>query len=76
VAFEVRSPGDRWREIHAKVAEYLAAGVRAVCVLDQQTETAHLYYPDEAPRILTADQELTLPDVLPGFRAAVGRFFA
>jgi hypothetical protein len=47
-----------------------------VCVLDQQTETAHLYYPDEAPRILTADQELTLPEVLPGFRVAVSRFFA
>jgi hypothetical protein len=45
-----------------------------VCVLDQQTGTAHLYFPDEAPRILTADQELTFPDVLPGFRAIVGRF--
>ena len=37
---EVRSTGDRWRQIHVKVGEYLEAGVTLVCVLDQQTESA------------------------------------
>jgi Uma2 family endonuclease len=76
VAFEVRSPGDRWRDILAKVAEYLAAGVLRVCVLDQQTETITVYSPDEPEVKLTRDQELVLPDILPGFAARVERFFA
>ena len=59
----------------AKVAEYLAAGVRVVCVLDEQTETAHVYYSDQEPRIFTADQELILPEPLDGFRVMVRRFF-
>jgi Uma2 family endonuclease len=58
-----------------KVAEYLAAGVRAVCVLDEQTEKIHIYEPDEPPRILDHDDELTLPAPLDGFRIAVRRFF-
>jgi Uma2 family endonuclease len=76
VVFEVRSPGDRWRDILAKVAEYLAAGVLRVCVLDQQTETITVYSPDEPEVKLTRDQELVLPDILPGFAVRVSRFFA
>jgi Uma2 family endonuclease len=74
--FEVRSPTDRWRGILAKVAEYLNAGVGVVCVLDDVGETAHVYSDDQPVRILTADQTLTLPDVLPDFQVVVGRFFA
>jgi Uma2 family endonuclease len=76
LVFEVRSPGDRWREILAKVAEYLAAGVLRVCVLDQQTETMTVYSPDEPEVKLARDQELVLPDILPGFAVRVDRFFA
>jgi Uma2 family endonuclease len=75
LVWEVRSPSDRWSLILRKVAEYLDAGVLVVCVLDPQTETAHLYYPDQPSQILTADQELTFPTILPGFRVVVRRFF-
>jgi Uma2 family endonuclease len=75
VVFEVRSPGDRWSEIHAKVGEYLTAGVQVVCVLDDQTETAHVFPADDTPRTYTGEQELVLPGVLAGFRVAVRRFF-
>ena len=73
--FEARSPGDRWSEILVKVGEYLKANVLVVVVLDQQTESAHVYRAEQAPEVLTADQELTLPDILGGFRAPVRRFF-
>jgi Uma2 family endonuclease len=72
---EVRSPTDRWRDIQAKVAECLAAGVNVVCVLDEQTETAHVFSADEAPRQVTRDEELTFPGILDGFRVVVRRFF-
>jgi Uma2 family endonuclease len=44
VVFEVRSPSDLWSELHAKVAEYLNASVKAVCVLDDHTRTVHGFF--------------------------------
>jgi Uma2 family endonuclease len=73
--FEVRSPGDRWPEVLVKVTEYLRAGVHTVCVLDPQTETAHLHHTEHAPQILTAEQEFALPDLLGDFRVPVRRYF-
>jgi len=75
LVFEVRSHTDRWPTVLAKVAEYLDAGVSVVCVLDDATETAHVYTADQSPRTVTADQKLALPDVLPGFEVVVRRFF-
>jgi Uma2 family endonuclease len=75
VTFEVRSPGDRWSAILTKVAEYLRAGVTAVCVLDPATERAHVYQEDTPVEVFNADEELTLPPPLDGFRVQVGRFF-
>src|SRR5437868_12784 len=43
---EVRSPGDSWKYILAKAAEYLNAGVVIVCVLDPERETATVYRAD------------------------------
>jgi Uma2 family endonuclease len=75
LVFEVRSPTDRWSRILAKVGDYLEAGVTLVCVLDEQTQTARVYRQEEPEQVFTADQELTLPEVLPEFRVAVRRFF-
>lgn len=75
LVFEVRSPTDRWSAILAKVAEYLEAGVSVVCVLDQMTERCNVYRNEEPVQVFAADQELAIPDVLPGFRIVVGRFF-
>lgn len=75
LVFEVRSPGDRWGRILAKVGEYLEAGVTVVCVLDQMTERCRVYRADDPDHELTTEQELILPDVLPEFRIVVRRFF-
>ncbi|HEV3259164.1 MAG TPA: Uma2 family endonuclease [Gemmataceae bacterium] len=75
VAFEVLSPFDRLPPVLTKVAEYLNAGVLAVCVLDEQTQTLTVYRNDTLPQVLTRDQEFALPDLLGGFRVPVGRFF-
>ena len=75
VVFEVRSPDDRWRDIHAKVAEYLNVGVSVVCLLDPGPMTAHLFAADLPPRVFSADEELAIPEWLGDFRVAVRRFF-
>ncbi|QDV34834.1 Uma2 family endonuclease [Tautonia plasticadhaerens] len=72
---EVRSPGDRWPDLLAKVTEYLNAGVVAVVVLDPDARSAQVYRVDQPPRILGPEEELTVPDLLGDFRVAVRRFF-
>jgi Uma2 family endonuclease len=72
---EVRSPGDRWREIEKKVAEYLNLGTLAVCVLDPKSRSLRLYEPGQPVKLLGPDDELSFPGFLPGFVAVVGSFF-
>jgi Uma2 family endonuclease len=75
LVFEVRSPTERWTRVHTKVAEYLTAGVTAICVVDEQTENATIYRGDQPPQVLNAADDFTLPDILPDFRVPVRRFF-
>jgi Uma2 family endonuclease len=72
---EILSPSDRWPKVLAKVAEYLDAGTSAVLVLDDERQMAHVYRPDGAPQLLTAAEELTIPEVLGDFRVKVDQFF-
>jgi len=72
---EVLSPSDRWPKVLAKVAEYLDAGTTVVLVLDDQRRLAHLYRVDGTTRLLGAEEELTVPDLLGDFHVRVGRFF-
>ncbi len=72
---EVLSPCDRWPKVLAKVAEYLEAGTSVVLVLDDERRMAHVYRGDGAPRLLGADAELSIPDLLGDFRVRVSRFF-
>ena len=75
MVFEVRSPSERWSAIIKKVSEYLEAGISLVCVLDMQTKTAVVHFPDQPSRSIPADGELDLSAVLPGFRVPLARFF-
>lgn len=75
LVFEVRSPDDRWKNILTKVAEYLQAGVLAVCVVDPDDEIVILYYPDRPGERLAIEKTLTLPDILPGFSVLVRDLF-
>jgi len=75
LVIEVKSPTDRWREIHTKVAEYLNLGVPVVCVLDPDTQTARLYHADLPDQTFGPDDELTFPEALPGFAVRVGSLF-
>ena len=75
LVFEVRSPGDRWRELTLKAGEYLSAGVSFAVILDPEAQTAVVYGGDEPPRVLGTDDELTFPELLGDFRVKVGRFF-
>src|SRR5262245_21756326 len=72
---EIRSPNDTGPEVQGKVDEYLGAGVRVVWVADpgRQTITAHRV--DQVPQVFGPADTLTVPDVIPGFQAAVADLF-
>jgi Uma2 family endonuclease len=74
VVFEVRSPTDRWPAILTKTAEYLNAGVGAVCVVDQATMSVYVYRTDDNCAF-PSDKELVLPELDAAFRIPVRRFF-
>lgn len=76
LVIEVRSPTDRTGDIQIKVGEYLNAGVTVVVVLDPKIDAASVYrQADDFPQRMHNGDELTLPDVLPGFAVPVRRFF-
>jgi Uma2 family endonuclease len=76
LVIEVRSPTDRTGDVQIKVGEYLNAGVTVVVVLDPRIEAAVVYRQgDDFPQRMHNGDELTLPDVLPGFAVPVRRFF-
>ena len=56
-----------WPRLLEKVAEYLDAGVTVVCVVDPRNETIQVHRADVPVQHMQGDDELTFPDVLPGF---------
>lgn len=75
LVFEVLSPHDRFATMLRRVAEFLGVGVRCVCVLDPKDRRVVVYVPDGPETTLTAEEMLSLENVLPGFRVVVGEFF-
>ncbi len=75
LAVEVLSPSNTPAAMHAKVADYLAAGTRRVWVVDPEAQTVTVYRSLLAPYRLGEDETLGGDDVVPGFRVRVGEFF-
>lgn len=75
LAVEIVSPWDRPRDLADKVAEYLAAGVRVVWVVDPSERGITVYGRAAGVRSVGLDGELDAPDVMPGFRLATADLF-
>ena len=75
LAVEVLSPNDRASQVLAKVDDYLRNGVRVVWLVDPEGRTVRVYRPNQPTTNLTADDEITGGDELPGFRCSLREFF-
>jgi Uma2 family endonuclease len=75
LAVEILSPSNTPASMHAKVADYLAAGTRRVWVVDSETHTVAVYATLLAPRILSTTDFLEGEDVVPGFRVRIADLF-
>jgi Uma2 family endonuclease len=72
---EVLSPSNHGADIFANVTEYLRAGVSFVLRLDDKRRVAQLFDADGGIRTLGPEDDLTIPELLPGFRVKVARIF-
>lgn len=75
LAVEVVSPGNTRREIAGKVRDYLAAGSRAVWVVNPERRTVTVHRPDREPERLAGSDVLDGGPVLPGFRLPLSEIF-
>lgn len=75
VVFEILSPSDLWCDLLEKVAEYLAASVPTVVVLDPIHRTARVYRDDQPPELLDDDAELRLPEIHAEFSISLATLF-
>ena len=72
---EVVSPGDSYADVEEKVLEWLEAGVRAAVVANPRKRVATVYRSLTDIVVLTEDDTLEIPDIVPGWRMSVRSIF-
>jgi Uma2 family endonuclease len=72
---EVASPSQGRAEMRAKAQRWLDAGVRLVWIVRTQSRTVEVCRPGVPVHTLTAEDELSGEDVLPGFAYPIARLF-
>jgi Uma2 family endonuclease len=75
LAIEVISPNDRIYELEEKIDDYLAAGARAVWVVNPKRRTVTVQHPNVSPIVLTESDRLDGGEILPGFSISVAEIF-
>lgn len=75
LAVEILSPDDRWSEVTAKIADYFAAGVDRVWVVDGKLRKVFAYRSPSEVRIFSHTEALEEPEILPGFRWSLEELF-
>ncbi|HYO87657.1 MAG TPA: Uma2 family endonuclease [Candidatus Limnocylindrales bacterium] len=74
LAVEVKSPANTLKALRDKAAYYLAHGTQAVWIVIPAKRLVEIYGP-EMVEILTADDVLEAPTLLPGFQMLVSAVF-
>lgn len=75
LAVEVLSPGDRTGDVDEKIDAWLAAGCRAVWIVDPELETVTIYLSRTEVQVKTVGEVLEGGPVVPGFSCPVDELF-
>lgn len=75
LAVEVLSPSNTRAEMAAKVRDFLAAGARAVWVVDPSRQEVAVHRPGRPPETLSRHETLDGASAVPGFRLPVREIF-
>lgn len=74
-AAEIRSPSDAIEDLRAKMAAYIANGVRLAWLIDPEAKAVEVHRPGREPERLAAPKSLSGEDVLPGFTLDLAEIF-
>lgn len=75
LAIEIALPTNTLRDLERKIRQYLDGGVLTVWIFMTNLKQINIQSARERPRILTADDVLDHPHLLPGFSVRVGELF-
>lgn len=74
LVIEIISPGQTFGEMTAKATDYLKAGVNRVWVVDSQSQTITIFYPDKMPQTLSGETVI-IDSLLPQLELKVQTIF-
>lgn len=72
---EVRSEGQPWKDLTAKVDEYLSMGVPMAWIVDPTTDRLTVYRPGHESAIFASESAFDGGDTLPGLHFKVAEIF-
>lgn len=72
---EILSPGDRWADVQEKLREYFEAGVDVVILVEPEAKIVSVYRSTTEIEEFGGEDELTVPDLLPGFSLPLPHLF-
>jgi Uma2 family endonuclease len=75
LAIEITSPSNTFDELARETRQYLGGGSRSVWIMVPPMREIHAYTAGAHPAILSAEDALEDPVLLPGFSARVGDLF-
>ena len=75
LAVEVISPNDTYSEVESKALQWLDAGSQAVVVVDPRRQSLAVYRSRSDIVILTGEEVLEIPDVVPGWTLPLQELF-
>lgn len=75
LAVEIVSPSDRAGDVEEKVKDWLQAGCREVWVVSPRLKTIAIHRSSAEGCVLTAQDTLESPELLPGFSCTVAEVF-
>lgn len=74
-AAEIRSPSDALGDVRAKMAAYIANGVRLGWLIDPEAKAVEIYRPGREPERLVTPTSVSGEGVLPGFTLDLAEIF-
>jgi Uma2 family endonuclease len=75
LVIEVTSPSNTVGDLARRIRQYLDAGAQTIWVFVPPLREVHVYSASAKPKILSADDMLDEPALLPGFSIRVGKLF-
>ncbi|MDJ1179841.1 Uma2 family endonuclease [Roseofilum sp. BLCC_M91] len=75
LAIEVRSVSDNIKPLVAKLEKFLELGSQVGILVDPKNLTVTVYRPNCEPLVLTNDDTLAIPELLPGWELAIAEIW-